>query len=502
MTIAKASQTFIVLSLLVLFSSCGDNGTDTSPIPEITSISPTIGPSGAIVTINGSGFSAIASENAVKFSGSVATVNTSTSSQIEAVVPAQATTGAVEVVVNGLVAVGPNFSVEIDAVGITGISPDSAREGDQIIINGMNFGNTPGGNVVTFNGGNIAEVSLANESQLTLTVPEGAKSGPILVTSGGQTVPSPKFTVIPGYQLAFLNNQTGNFGLWLIRTDGTDLRYLSGGVEEFDWSPDGSQLVIVSELFGYTQLWLLNVNGDSELINNTTGNERGAQWSPDGNVILHESDTDGFYDIWLIHKDGTNLVNLTNNASSDVNARWSPDGSKIAFVSDRTGNDDIWVMNNDGSNLVNLTNNTDTDTYPVWSPDGSRIAFNTTDENFNSIIKLMNNDGSNPVNLTPNSMNNYFPEWSPDGSKIAFRSSRAGLEEVWVMDSDGSNEFNLSQGNGLYPQWFQDGTKILFSSSRTTDSEIWMVDADGSNLKKITNNPGFFEFSAMWRPNQ
>jgi hypothetical protein len=29
-----------------------------------------------------------------------------------------------------------------------------------------------------------------------------------------------------------------------------------------------------------------------------------------------------------------------------------------------------------------------------------------------------------------------------------------------------------------------------------------MVDADGSNLKKITNNPGYFEFSAMWQPNQ
>lgn len=502
MTIKNALQTIIILSLLVLFSSCGDNGTDTNPIPEITSISPTIGPSGAIITINGSGFSAKASENSVRFSGSVAEVNTSTSSQIEAVVPAQATTGAVEVVVNGLVAVGPNFSVEIEAVGITGISPDSAREGDHITINGMNFSTAVSDNIVTFNGGNIADVTQVSETQLTLIVPEGAKSGPILVTSGGNTISSPKFTVLPGYELAFLSNRTGSYGLWLSRTDGADLRNISGGVEEFDWSPDGSQLVIVSELLGYNQLSLLNVNGDSNLINYTTGNERGAQWSPDGNVILHESDTDGFYDIWLIHKDGTNLVNLTNNSSSDVNGRWSPDGTKIALVSDRSGNDDIWLMNNDGSNLVNLTNSVDTDTYPVWSPDGSRIAFNTTDENFNSSIKLMNNDGSNLVNLTPNSINDYFPVWSPDGNKIAFRSLRAGSDELWVMDSDGSNVINVSQGSGVDARWFQDGTKILFSSARTADSEIWMVDADGSNLKNITNNPGFSDYLAKWRPNQ
>ena len=34
---------------------------------------------------------------------------------------------------------------------------------------------------------------------------------------------------------------------------------------------------------------------------------------------------------------------------------------------------------------------------------------------------------------------NYHPKFSPDGTRIAFISDRAGQNNLWVMDADGSN---------------------------------------------------------------
>jgi TolB protein len=55
--------------------------------------------------------------------------------------------------------------------------------------------------------------------------------------------------------------------------------------------------------------------------------------------------------------DGSNEMNLTNNAANDRIPIFSPDGQKIIFCTNRDDNDEIYMMNLDGSNPVNITNN-------------------------------------------------------------------------------------------------------------------------------------------------
>ena len=46
---------------------------------------------------------------------------------------------------------------------------------------------------------------------------------------------------------------------------------------------------------------------------------------------------------------------------------------KIAFFAFRDGNSEVYVMDLDGTNQVNLTNNAVRDWQPAFSPDGSKI---------------------------------------------------------------------------------------------------------------------------------
>ena len=89
----------------------------------------------------------------------------------------------------------------------------------------------------------------------------------------------------------------------------------------------------------------------------------------------------------------------SNIIADDYSPAWSPDGSKIAFQSIRDGNWEIYSMDADGSNQINLSNDAGYDGFPSWSPDGSRIIFESY-RNDNGEIFVMNADGTEQINLT------------------------------------------------------------------------------------------------------
>jgi large repetitive protein len=84
--------------------------TVTAPVaPTITSFSPTSGPVGTVVTINGTNFVGTTS---VAFNGTFATFTVNSSTQITAIVPAGATTGHISVItLSGSATSTANFTV-------------------------------------------------------------------------------------------------------------------------------------------------------------------------------------------------------------------------------------------------------------------------------------------------------------------------------------------------------------------------------------------------------
>jgi Tol biopolymer transport system component len=127
------------------------------------------------------------------------------------------------------------------------------------------------------------------------------------------------------------------------------------------------------------------------------------------------------------------------------------------------------------------------------------IAFVSTQDGNNEIY-LMNSDGSNVRRLTNDPDSDTELTWSPDGSRIIFTSYNADANiENYVMAADGSNRQSITEWFGSDMAWSPDGTKILFGAYGDLSGDIFVVDADGTNPRPLTSND-YDEAYPAWSP--
>ena len=101
------------------FSTTDFTVTQSVALPSITSFTPAQGSIGTSVTITGANFSAIASNNSIRFNGVTAIVTSATATEIQTTVPSGATTGKVTVEVNGQTATSTtDFTVTSSVTGL------------------------------------------------------------------------------------------------------------------------------------------------------------------------------------------------------------------------------------------------------------------------------------------------------------------------------------------------------------------------------------------------
>ena len=199
----------------------------------------------------------------------------------------------------------------------------------------------------------------------------------------------------------------------------------------------------------------------------------------------------------IMNPDGTNSHLITNSFTPQAeDPSWSPDGTKIAFV-DLYNGGYLYTMNAEGAELTPVKGNP-VGTQPSWSPDGTKLAYAARISGINQIMTVDLATGALHQVTSSNTLYSTNPSWSPDGKKIAFeRSSQDGsLRDIYIMNSDGTQQVNLTSGNmgyDAYPTWSPDGTKIAFESDKNTGSTVMhdiyvMSSLDGSNLRRLTNS--------------
>lgn len=127
------------------------------------------------------------------------------------------------------------------------------------------------------------------------------------------------------------------------------------------WSPDSKRLAYDITSAASDSIWMIAI-GSGEPIRLTTGQQ--PAWSPKGNEIAFVRSGK----IWLYNlSDKTEEMFIDDPVKASWPA-WSPDGQHLLFQSERDGNSEVYRVNRDGSGLINLTNNPAWDGLPSWRP--------------------------------------------------------------------------------------------------------------------------------------
>lgn len=158
--------------------------------PTITSVSPTTAVRGASITLTGTAFTGATQ---VQFHGVTASFTVQSDTQISAVVPTGVSNGTVTVKTPaGTATSASSFTVAPSPTPVLNtVAPATGPIGTGVSLTGSGF---TGASSVTF-GGQASTFTVVSDSQITTTVPPGATSGNVVVTTPGGTTSPQTFTI-------------------------------------------------------------------------------------------------------------------------------------------------------------------------------------------------------------------------------------------------------------------------------------------------------------------
>jgi imidazolonepropionase-like amidohydrolase/Tol biopolymer transport system component len=126
------------------------------------------------------------------------------------------------------------------------------------------------------------------------------------------------------------------------------------------------------------------------------------------------------------------------------------------------------------------------------SPDGRSLAFTLLGD-----IYTMPIGGGTPTRISEGLAWEVQPRWSPDGRRIAFTSDRGGGDNIWVMNTDGSDKRQVTKESFRLtnqPTWSPDGRFIVAKKHFTTGrslgtGEVWMYHVSGGAGVQLVKRP-------------
>ena len=280
-----------------------------------------------------------------------------------------------------------------------------------------------------------------------------------------------------------------------------------------------------------------------------------ANWKIAFNTVVDQKADD--YDVFVMNVDGAEFKNVTNH--KDVAWTYYSIPGKLLFVSDRgacrrcyflyesdlDGSsirkvtnlqlEDSWMgSRNSGKELVvsgridsrfryqlfiverqtgsfrQLTNETASAFRdPTFSPDGKRIAYvykkNRTDRAEVEEMWIMNADGTGKRQLTTYPKDDPLakdpgyhvgpPHWNAKYNFISYQSNQAGKQSIYAVSPDGKKQWKLTEGklDEGWHDWSPDGEWLAFDSrdEATGRYEIMLMNYKTKDTKKVTGASGF-----------
>ncbi len=334
--------------------------------------------------------------------------------------------------------------------------------------------------------------------------------------------------------------------LWVVASSGGEPRQLTSdaaGEDRGQFSPDGKRVLMVSSRDGSAQVWTAGFDtasgalaGDWKKLPSISGEAGGALWSPDGRNILFVSDvypdckddlcnqqrdaekssskvratifTSLLYRHWTSYtrykRSHLFVVPAAGGTPRDLTPgdhdvppfslggqddyAFSPDGAEVAFTSnlDEVGatstNNDVFIVPAAGGAPRKISTSPGSDSSPMYSPDGKYISFRTQQragyesdrfrlaayERSSGKISILTEDFDNWVGTTT---------WAPDSQRIYFASEVKGESPVFSVPVAGG-KVEQAIGDANDDLIFLPHTSVLLFSrvSMRGPAEIYRVD--------------------------
>ena len=342
------------------------------------------------------------------------------------------------------------------------------------------------------------------------SVPADGSREPMALTTAPQSSNSPRWSP-DGAAIAFLSarpmpdaaaTDTPRTQVWLLSLGAGEPRRVTNllnGASSFQWSPDGSRLVVVGR------------SGPSDTAKSPSDVRHYAHAS-------YKFNDSGWFDdkrthVWIADVASGRSTQITSGDDwNDSDPQWSPDSRKIAFVSDRTGkafdmghNTDVWVIDASGGALTRISDHTSGDNSPRWSPDGQTIAFlSAVPEKSHPKIWLAPSSGGAPSRLAADGID-LIPgglRWAEGGRALYFETGFRGTSQLFRVDLAARKATAVTSGDrtvhlidisepstGLRPG------KLAYAVNDPAHlDDLYVADLNGRNEKQLTHLN-----AALWR---
>ena len=288
-------------------------------------------------------------------------------------------------------------------------------------------------------------------------------------------------TETPKAQIHLLSMTGGGEGLPLTR--------LKNAVQSYQWSPDGTRIVLVS------------ASGPLDAI---APADRKSDVRHYTHIQYKFNDTGWFDDkrrhLWVVNVLGGDVKQITDGQDwNDLDPQWSPDGTHIAFVSDRTGkayddshNTDVWTIPAAGGPLTRVSDHAFEDENPCWSPDGKQILFTgrTALHQFPKLY-IADSAGGSPSQLGVTDLDTIAGElrW-PAPDTILFVSGVKGETHIFRADPSAHTFSAVTSGPRAVHAFDvngQAGKMVYLANDFRHMDDLYVSNLDGSSERQLTH---------------
>ena len=190
------------------------------------------------------------------------------------------------------------------------------------------------------------------------------------------------------------------FNLRIVGRDGRGDRQVTFGDLSYVEPDVYEGKLLVSRIRGQSDVWRFPVGGSAAentrnavRITRQTGQAQTPSISPDGSEVVYLSDNGGHGNLWIARTDGSSVRQVTFERDPDVVLgvpMWSPASDWIVFIVALRGISTLWVIRPDGSGLHQIVKRGRGGA--CWSGDGQWVYY-TSDENGISCVAKVSIDG-------------------------------------------------------------------------------------------------------------